>query len=217
MKKSDIKLGKKYAIRLGGSTFAGNVIRPDEKRWVVVLDPNVDYPEDPVSARTVQVRPAAIIAPWDSYCIDSAHEHALREDKARTWDAEYEAERAAEAERKRPYIEALQGITVPGKAFTSSNVELPDVDLADKLNETFVKQTVTGTSVTFDVFEALAREILDLRAALLDAGGAWVSSDVTDTGIPEVDATIAAAADAANAVALLDELVKSREAGEPVG
>jgi hypothetical protein len=216
MKKSDITLGKRYAVKFDGPPQAAAVIRPEKDRWVVVFDPTADLPEDPVSARTETVPSRAILAPWTDYCIDSAHDHALAMDRRRTDDLEYDREREAEAKRKRPFIEALQGITVPGKAFTSSNVPLPDVDLADKLHEIFVEQTVAGTSVTFDVFEALAREILDLRSALLDTGGMW-AGDAIDTGVPEVDATIAAAADAANAVALLDELVKSREAGDPVG
>ena len=182
MKKDEIKIGKKYAIRMGSKRFPGNIIRPEGRQWVVVLDPRDDLPEDPVSDRTERVYSAQIIAPWTDYCIDSAHDAALAHDRRRTEDIAYRAKVEAEAKRKAPFIEALQGITVPGAAFTSSNVELPDVDLADKLTEVFVDQTIVGTSVTFDVFEALAREILDLRRALLDADSGW-SGDSVDTGI----------------------------------
>jgi hypothetical protein len=191
MKKNEIKLGRKYAISYFGRPAPGNVIRPaDAGKWVVILDPNEseNLPLDPVSKRTFSDVPSKnILAPWERYTIDTAHDAAIRIDRERTQRIEYDAERASQAKHRAPFAAAFQGLPVPAGAFSSANFARPDVDLGDYLRETFVEGHAQGASVGWDAWEAAGQTILDLRRALLDAGGSWVpSSAPSDTGIPEV-------------------------------
>lgn len=181
MKKTDIRLGGRYAISYYGVPVPGNVIRPAEDgKWVVILDPNESekLPLDPVSKRTFSDVPSKnILAPWDRYTIDTAHDAALRLDRERTERAAHDAERAATAKHRAPFAEALQGLAVPADALSSANFDRPDVDLGDYLRETFVEGHAHGASVGWEAWEAVAQTILDLRAALLDAHGGWYVND----------------------------------------
>lgn len=181
MKKTDIKLGGRYAISYFGRPVAGNVIRPaDDGKWVVILDPNESesLPLDPVSKRTFSDVPSKnILAPWATYSIDTAHDAALRIDRERTQRVEQDAEREATAKHRAPFAEAFQGLPVPADALSTANFDRPDVDLGDYLRETFVEGHAQGASVGWDAWEAVAQTILDLRAALLDANGGWYVND----------------------------------------
>lgn len=187
MKKSEIKIGKRYAVKhrdlTQGEVMKAAVIQPAKAKdtFSVVLEG-----DEPVANRKADLTARSFIAPWDSYCVESAHDSAIAEDRDRTRKAESDAAYAAEAKRKAPYIEVFQGISVPGSAFTSSNVELPDRDLADWLEETYVERMAVGGTVRFDVFEAIAKQIADLRNALLDAGAGWDESERVDTGEPTI-------------------------------
>jgi hypothetical protein len=187
MKSRDIRPGK-YAVKVDGQIIPAGVIRPVKnhpRRWVIVIDETVSDFGASVTDRTTDVTSHAIVAPWDEYSTDTAHEAAIHEDRMREHQADYDAKRAAFAERSEPFINTLRGISVPGEAFTSSNVDLPERDLGEWLHETFVEHGARGSSVTFDVFEAVAREILDLRARLIADAEGW-EGETVDTGEPEV-------------------------------
>jgi hypothetical protein len=223
MKKSEIKIGNWYAVKVPGRyrgdssrILSGRLIRPEQNKWVVVLDPNPaeGIHEDPVDQRTHTLASSALIAPWLDYCIDSAHTEAIRLDNNRTMQLDYEAEWDRRARHRKPLCEALQGITIPGKSVSSANFDLPDVDLGEWAAEKFIDQRTSGVSIGFDVIEAVAKEILDLRRALLDTESGWTEhiEGPTDTGIPEV-----MVAEANTPLAAVQRLAAAIEPDRPAG
>src|SRR5687767_9407901 len=97
MKKDEIALGKEYAVKVRGrypgdakQIVRATVVRPEGKRWLIVREGDAS-PE----ARTEPVTSQAILQLWTAYCIDTAHDEAIQENRMREWQAEYEAEREA--------------------------------------------------------------------------------------------------------------------------
>jgi hypothetical protein len=212
MKKSQIKIGNEYAVKVPHiysrqtkQIVRATVVRPDGKRWIVHREG-----DEAAKDRTEAVTAQAIIAPWLAYCIDTAHHQALHEDNQRRWQAKYDAEQAALAEHRRPFIDALRGIEIPGETVISSNADLPPIDLGEYLHKTFVDERCSGTTFKFEVFEALAREILELREVAMVEQSGWTGETTTDDGVREVRAILNTRAP----IATLDAIEAAAERAE---
>ena len=175
MKKSEIKIGAEYAVKLATNDIVrATIIRPVKShpgRWVAIREGATTAGD-----RTFDVYSQSIIAPWLRYCVDTAHAEAIREEARRRQEEKDATEREARAQRLAPYINTLRGIEVQTD---------PPRDLGELLHQRLVESGMQTTTVGFSVWEAVAKEIALLRERLVAAGGEW-GGDAQDTGIPEV-------------------------------
>lgn len=139
--------------------------------------PTTQFPETTAPLRNV-------LDTWERYSFNEAHEAALREDRQRDFLAAYDRERAERAAWIEGWLPAFAGLTVP--AGGTANFDRDDVDLSERLRETFIKGGAAGSMFRAEDFAPIAERINALSQQVLDAGSGWGGS-ATDTGQPTID------------------------------